>query len=62
MDSENDEQYSLYVEQVGDRKDWLNDNMEGIVALMLDVNGEGIEPPPNAELEIKETAPVIKGA
>jgi elongation factor P len=62
MDSENYEQYSLYAEQVGDQKDWLSENMEGIIALLLDGHVVGIELPANVELEIKETAPVIKGA
>ena len=62
MDSENYEQYSLYAEQVGDQQDWLGENMEGIIALLLDGHVVGIELPANVELEIKETAPVIKGA
>ncbi len=62
MDSENYEQYSLHSDQVGDQKDWLSDNMEGITALMLDGNVVGIELPSNVEMEIAETAPVIKGA
>ncbi len=62
MDSENYEQYGLYAEQVGDQQDWLSENMEGIIALLLDGHVVGIELPANVELEIKETAPVIKGA
>jgi elongation factor P len=62
MDSENYEQYSLHREQVGDQQDWLGDNMEGITALMLDGQVVGIELPANVELEISDTAPVIKGA
>lgn len=62
MDAENYEQYSLYGDQLGDQQDWLSDNLEGLIALMLDGGVVGIELPANVELEIVETAPVIKGA
>jgi elongation factor P len=62
MDSENYEQYSLHKNIVGDQQDWLSDNMEGIMALLLDGNLVGIELPNNVELEIADTAPEIKGA
>jgi len=62
MDAENYEQYSLHGDQVGDQRDWLSDNMEGIIALMLDGLVVGVELPANVELEITDTAPVIKGA
>ena len=62
MDTENYEQYSLHGDQLGDQQDWLSDNMEGVTALILDGAVVGIELPANVELEITETAPVIKGA
>jgi len=62
MDAENYEQYSLHGDQVGDQRDWLSDNMEGIIALMLDGLVVGVELPANVELEITDPAPVIKGA
>jgi len=62
MDAENYEQYSLHVDQVADQRDWLADNMEGILALMLDGQILAIELPATIDLEIVETAPVIKGA
>lgn len=62
MDTENFEQYSLHVDQLAGQRDWLADNMEGITALMLDNWIIGIELPANVDLEIVETAPVIKGA
>jgi len=62
MDTENYEQYSLLGDQLGDQQDWLSENMEGLYALMLDGGFVGIELPANVELEIAETAPVIKGA
>ncbi len=62
MDKENYEQYSLDADQMGDQKEWLTDNMEGIMALMLDGRILAIELPATVDLEIVETAPVIKGA
>lgn len=62
MDAQNYEQYSLHVDYLADRKDWLIDNLEGIVALMLDGRMLAIELPSAVDLEIVETAPVIKGA
>jgi elongation factor P len=62
MDAENYEQYSLFAEQLEEQRDWLVENMEGITALMLDGQVVGIELPASVEMEIVETAPVIKGA
>ena len=62
MDSDNYEQYSLLGELLGDRRDWLTDNMGGLTALMLNGGVVGIDLPANVELEIIDTAPVIKGA
>ncbi|NNF99139.1 MAG: elongation factor P-like protein YeiP [Desulfobacteraceae bacterium] len=62
MDTENYEQYSLFAEQLEEQRDWLTENMEGITALMLDGQVVTIELPTAIEMEIVETAPVIKGA
>lgn len=62
MDAENYEQYSLHGDQIEDQRDWLVENMEGLTALMLDGQILTIELPSAVELEIVETAPVIKGA
>jgi elongation factor P len=62
MDTENYEQHSLHVDQLADQRDWLADNMTGITALLLDERIVGIELPATVDLEIVETAPVIKGA
>ncbi len=62
MDAENYEQYSLHVDQLEEQKDWLLDNMEGLTALMLEGQLAAIELPASVELEIVETAPIIKGA
>ncbi|MBU1169902.1 MAG: elongation factor P-like protein YeiP [Proteobacteria bacterium] len=62
MDAENFEQYSLSADQVEDQKDWLVENMEGLFALLLDGQVVSIELPSAVDLEIVETAPMIKGA
>jgi elongation factor P len=62
MDSENFEQYGLHRDQLEEQCDWLVENMEGLTALMLDGQVVGIELPSAVEMEIVDTAPVLKGA
>jgi elongation factor P len=62
MDAENFEQYSLGIDQVEDQKDWLIENMEGLSALLLEGRIVAIELPAAVDLDIVETAPMIKGA
>lgn len=62
MDSESYEQYSMTSEQLDDQKDWLQENMEGLYGMLLDGQFVAIELPSSVDLEIVETAPMIKGA
>lgn len=62
MDAENFDQYSVPADQIEEQRDWLVENMEGLSALMLNGQVVTIELPPTVDLEIVETAPVIKGA
>ncbi|RJQ73886.1 MAG: elongation factor P-like protein YeiP [Desulfobacteraceae bacterium] len=62
MDALNYEQYSLSADQLEEQKDWLVENMEGLSALLLDGQLAALELPAAVELDIVETAPVIKGA
>lgn len=62
MDKENYEQYSLHNDLLGDQRNWLAENLEGITALMLDNQPIGIDLPLVVDLEIIETAPELKGA
>lgn len=62
MDSETYEQYTLSAESLEDQVQWLVDGLEGITALLRDGNPLCIELPQAIELEIVETAPVIRGA
>ena len=62
MDGDTYEQFSLHVDEIAEQKDWLVENMDGLSALMLDGRMVAVELPPSVELEILETAPVLKGA
>lgn len=62
MDTESYEQYSLTAEQLDDQKDWLEENMEGLFALLLEGQIVALELPTAVDLDITETAPMIKGA
>lgn len=62
MDTESYEQYSLHADQLDDQKDWLEENMEGLYGLLLEGQFVAIELPSSVDLDIVETAPMIKGA
>ena len=62
MDTDNYEQYTLAEELLGEQALWLSEGLEGITALLLSGNIIAIELPASVDLEIAETAPVIKGA
>ena len=62
MDTQSYEQHSLHVDQIEDQKDWLVENMEGLSAQMLEGQLVALELPTTVELDLVETAPVIKGA
>ena len=61
----NTEDYSQYLLDKGaleDQLDYLTDGLEGITALLVDGNIVAVDLPQSVVLEIKETAPAIKGA
>ncbi len=62
MDSENFEQYALDRATIEEQIPYITDGLTGIVAYLVDDRLIGIELPPTVEMEIVETAPVIKGA
>ncbi|HOP47399.1 MAG TPA: elongation factor P-like protein YeiP [Desulfobacteraceae bacterium] len=62
MDLENYEQYALSSESMEGQVQWLVEGLEGITALIIDGQIMAIELPVSVELEIIETAPVVKGA
>ena len=62
MDSENYEQYTLSEESLEGQTQWLIDGLESITALLRDGHPLCIELPQTVDMEIVETAPVMKGA
>ena len=62
MDSENYEQHTLSEEALEGQIQWLIDGLEGITVLLRDGHPLCIELPQTVDLDIVETAPVMKGA
>lgn len=62
MDIEDYSQYTLSKSEVEEELGYLTDGLEGIYALIVDDRVLGIELPQTVNLEIKETAPALKGA
>ena len=62
MDTENFSQYVLSAEVLEEQSYYMTEDLEGMIALLVDGQVVGIEIPQTVELEITETAPGIKGA
>lgn len=62
MDSSSFDQYSISPDRIEDQKDYLVENMEGVFVLLMHGEVAAIEIPAAVDLEIIETAPMIKGA
>ncbi|MGV6853304.1 MAG: elongation factor P-like protein EfpL [bacterium] len=62
MNMEDYSQYTLDEESVSEQKGYLTEGLEGIILLLIDGLPVGIEVPGTVELEVIETAPVMKGA
>jgi elongation factor P len=62
MDKEDYSQHGLDADTLEDLIPYLTDNLEGIMALVVEDRCVGIELPQSVYLEIVETAPCIKGA
>ena len=62
MDVENYSQYALSTELLEEQMYYMTEDLEGMIALLVDGQVIGIEIPQTVELEIVETAPGIKGA
>ncbi len=62
MDVENYEQFALPRKSLEEEANYLTDNLEGILALMVDLEVIGIELPPTVDLKIVECAPAQKGS
>jgi elongation factor P len=62
MDTENYSQYALSTELLEEQLQYMTEDLEGMIAMLVDGQVAGIEIPQNVELEITETAPGLKAA
>jgi len=62
MDTENYSQYALSAEVLEEQSHYMTEDLEGMIALLVDGQVVDIEIPQTVELEITDTAPGIKGA
>ena len=62
MDTEDYSQYSLNAEAIDGQSCYMTEDLEGMIALLVDGQIVGIEIPLTVELEITETAPGLKAA
>lgn len=62
MDSEDYSQYVLSVDDVGDASGYLTEGLQGIYVLLIADRPVAIQLPQSVELEVADTAPVLKGA
>ncbi|MGK7296909.1 MAG: elongation factor P-like protein EfpL [Candidatus Wenzhouxiangella sp. M2_3B_020] len=62
MDDEDFSQYVLSPEAVGDAAGYITEGLGGIYVLLIDGSPAAIQLPQSVELEVADTAPVMKGA
>lgn len=62
MDIKNYEQYTLNADVLEDQSGYITEDLEGMIALLVDGEIVGIEIPQTVVLEIVDTAPELKGA
>jgi len=62
MDTEDYQQFTINGSELSDVAAYITDQLEGMVAMLIDDELIGVELPQTVELEITETAPGIKGA
>ena len=62
MDSEDYSQYLVNANSIEDQLLYITDNMEGLIALLIDGQLLSIDLPSSVNLEIVDTSPSIKGA
>jgi len=62
MDIENYEQYELSSEDISDQLPFIKEEMEDIIALLLEGHIVAIKPPANVTQRLVECDPAIKGA
>jgi len=62
MDTEDYSQYTLNAEVIEEQAGYMTEDLEGMIAMLVDGQIVGIEIPQTVELEITETAPGLKAA
>ena len=62
MDTKNYSQYTLDADALEEQSAYMTEDLEGMIALLVDGQIVGVELPQTVLLEITETAPGIKGA
>lgn len=62
MDDEDYTQYSLDAASVGEQGGYISEGLTGIYVLVISGNPVAIQLPQSVELEVVDTAPVMKGA
>ena len=62
MDTGDYSQYTLNSDVLEEQSGYITEDLEGMIALLVDGQIVGIELPQTVELEISDTAPGIKGA
>jgi len=62
MDTEDYSQYTLNADSLEEQLGYITEDLEGMIALLIDGEIVGIEIPQTVTLEITETSPGIKGA
>jgi len=62
MDSEDYSQYTLNTDVLEEQLGYITEDLEGMIALLVDGEIVGIEIPQTVILEITDTAPELKGA
>ena len=62
MDTKNYSQYTLGADALEEQLAYMTEDLEGMIALLVDGQVVGVELPQTVLLEITETAPGIKGA
>jgi elongation factor P len=62
MDTENYSQYTLSADALENQIGYMTEDLEGMIAMLVDGEIVGVDLPQTVVLEITDSAPVIKGA
>lgn len=62
MDDEDYSQYNIQKADIEEERLFITESIQGVLVLIVDEQVIGLELPQSVDMEIKETAPAIKGA